>query len=122
MLDCIRKADWVPRLVRRQKHGLVEPVRMMAISEAAYKLPGGEQIDALESFGTLEQVDLKEDVAVILLGLNRKQRLLLIMYYLQQRTMAEVGLALGMSESRVSQLHDETLAFLRAKASRPGEE
>jgi RNA polymerase sigma factor for flagellar operon FliA len=38
-------------------------------------------------------------------GLNRNERLIIILYYYEELTMKEIGETLGLSESRVSQLH-----------------
>lgn len=48
-------------------------------------------------------------------GLAREERLVLILYYFEQMTMAEIGSVLDLSESRVSQIHKDILARLRAK-------
>ena len=46
-------------------------------------------------------------------GLAREERLVLILYYYEQMTMAEIGNVLDLSESRVSQIHKEILQRLR---------
>jgi RNA polymerase sigma factor FliA len=48
-------------------------------------------------------------------GLDRERRLVLILYYYENLTMREIGLALGKSESRVSQMHAEVLDWLRTR-------
>ena len=46
-------------------------------------------------------------------GLAREERLVLILYYFEEMTMAEIGAVLNLSESRVSQIHKEILQRLR---------
>ena len=46
-------------------------------------------------------------------GLAREERLVLILYYYEGMTMAEIGAVLNLSESRVSQIHKEILTRLR---------
>ncbi len=46
-------------------------------------------------------------------GLNRSERLIVILYYWEQVTMKEIGVALGLSESRVSQMHSSIMGRLR---------
>ncbi len=46
-------------------------------------------------------------------GLAREERLVLILYYFEGMTMAEIGSVLSLSESRVSQIHKEILQRLR---------
>jgi len=48
-------------------------------------------------------------------GLSREERLVLILYYYEDLTMAEIGLVLDLSESRVSQIHKDVLNRLRAR-------
>lgn len=46
--------------------------------------------------------------------LPERQRLVLALYYQEELTLKEIGLVLGVSESRVCQLHAQALARLRA--------
>ncbi len=46
-------------------------------------------------------------------GLAREERLVLMLYYFEEMTMAEIGAVLNLSESRVSQIHKEILQRLR---------
>ena len=50
-------------------------------------------------------------------GLAREERLVLILYYFEDMTMAEIGSVLNLSESRVSQIHKEILQRLRQRFS-----
>ncbi|MBI4719554.1 MAG: sigma-70 family RNA polymerase sigma factor [Planctomycetes bacterium] len=46
-------------------------------------------------------------------GLAREEQLVLVLYYYEEMTMAEIGSVLNLSESRVSQIHKEILLRLR---------
>jgi RNA polymerase sigma factor for flagellar operon FliA len=46
-------------------------------------------------------------------GLSREERLVLVLYYFEELTMAEIGVVLALSESRVSQIHKDVIARLR---------
>jgi len=48
-------------------------------------------------------------------GLSREERLVLVLYYFEEMTMAEIGSVLDLSESRVSQIHKEILQRLRQR-------
>ena len=48
-------------------------------------------------------------------GLPERERLLLSLYYDEELNLKEIGAVLGVSESRVSQLHSQCAARLRAK-------
>jgi RNA polymerase sigma factor for flagellar operon FliA len=52
---------------------------------------------------------------VLLEQFNLTRALLVRMYYVDELTMREIGEALGISESRISQLHSQTLAALRGR-------
>lgn len=58
--------------------------------------------------------DLKE---AITRGLSRAERLIILLYYYEQMSMREIGQALDLSESRVSQMHSSIIARLRAGMS-----
>jgi RNA polymerase sigma factor for flagellar operon FliA len=47
--------------------------------------------------------------------LGERDRLILRLYYLEDRTLAEIGRLLGVTESRVSQLHGRLVARLRGR-------
>ena len=51
-------------------------------------------------------------------GLAREERLVVVLYYFEQLTMAEIGLVLNLSESRVSQIHKDILGRLRQRFGR----
>ncbi len=48
-------------------------------------------------------------------GLSQAERLVLVLYYYESLTMTETGAVLGLSESRVSQIHKDVLARLRRR-------
>lgn len=48
-------------------------------------------------------------------GLNREERLVLVLYYYEGLTMAEIGQVLNLSESRVSQIHKDVIERLRRR-------
>ncbi len=71
--------------------------------------------------GDTKQIDPSDKVArefltdYITRGLTREERLVLILYYYEELTMAEIGLVLDLSESRVSQIHKDVLNRLRQR-------
>jgi RNA polymerase sigma factor (sigma-70 family) len=48
-------------------------------------------------------------------GLSREERLVLVLYYFEDLTMAEIGVVLSLSESRVSQIHKDVISRLRTR-------
>jgi RNA polymerase sigma factor for flagellar operon FliA len=60
--------------------------------------------------GRLQRETLK---AMLTRGLTKQERTILILYYYEEMTMKEVGAVLGVSESRVCQMHNAIIERLR---------
>lgn len=60
----------------------------------------------------LQKSDL---LSLVTKGLTRSERLIIILYYWEGLTMKEIGQTLGLSESRVSQMHTSIVDFLRER-------
>ena len=67
---------------------------------------------------TLEQNEIKEALAESISELPEREKLVVTLYYYEELTLREIGEVLGVTESRVSQLH--TKAILRLKAHLSG--
>jgi RNA polymerase sigma factor for flagellar operon FliA len=74
-------------------------------------LPAAESDDPL--FRCL-QGEMKQRLADAIEDLPEKERLVLTLYYFEELTMKEIGLTLGVVESRVSQIHSAAVLRLRA--------
>jgi len=61
----------------------------------------------------VRNIQKKDLRGLITRGLNQKERLIIVLYYYEQLTMKEIGQTLGLSESRVSQMHAAILLRLR---------
>lgn len=68
----------------------------------------------LESF---TKDSLKSALAGAIAALPERERMVLSLYYDQELNLKEIGLVLGVSESRVSQIHSQAAARLRQKMS-----
>jgi RNA polymerase sigma factor FliA len=78
--------------------------------ELAY-IPGSPDEDPL--FRCLKG-EMKQRLADALDDLPERERLVLTLYYFEELTMKEIGLTLGVVESRVSQIHSTAVLRLRA--------
>lgn len=58
----------------------------------------------------IQKLDLMK---LVTKGLNRNERLIIILYYYEELTMKEIGNTLGLSESRVSQMHSSIVSRLK---------
>lgn len=61
-----------------------------------------------------EQTERQEMLRAAIERLPEKERQIVALYYLDELTMKEVGLVLGVTESRVSQIHTQAMLKLRA--------
>jgi RNA polymerase sigma factor for flagellar operon FliA len=78
--------------------------------ELAY-VPGRPEEDPL--FVCLRG-ELEERLADAIANLPDRERLVMTLYYYEEMTMREIGLALGVVESRVSQVHASAVVHLRS--------
>jgi RNA polymerase sigma factor for flagellar operon FliA len=58
-------------------------------------------------------IQKKDLMKLVTKGLNRNERLIIILYYYEELTMKEIGQTLGLSESRVSQMHSSIVSRLK---------
>jgi RNA polymerase sigma factor for flagellar operon FliA len=77
--------------------------------ELAY-IPGSPEDDPL--FRCLKG-EMKQRLADAIDELPEKERMVLTLYYYEELTMKEIGLTLGVVESRVSQIHSSAVVRLR---------
>ncbi len=88
---------------------------------------GGDQVALIDTIedtqgpepqAALAETELKEALAESISRLPERERLVVTLYYYEELTLREIGEVLGVTESRVSQLH--TKAILRLKARLAG--
>jgi len=84
----------------------------------------GDQIsllDTLEDHGSiqpaqaLDETDTREALADAISRLPEREKLVVTLYYFEELTLREIGEVLGVTESRVSQLHTKAILRLRSR-------
>ena len=110
--------DFQQSLIQISNSSLVALDELWAVSDAS-----GDQVSLLDTMKDPSAVDparelgvseLKDRLAHAISRLPEREKLVVALYYYENLTLREIGEVLGVTESRVSQLH--TKAVLRLKA------
>jgi len=67
---------------------------------------------------TAEEAELRKLLAQEIAKLSERERLVITLYYFEKLTSKEIGRILGVSDSRISQLHTKAVTRLRGKLAR----
>ena len=65
----------------------------------------------------MDATDLKDRVADAIARLPEREKLVVALYYYENLTLREIGEVLGVTESRISQLHTKAVLRLRSRLS-----
>jgi RNA polymerase sigma factor FliA len=71
--------------------------------------------DALDPQQLVDQSELRDRIADAIAALPEREKLVVALYYYENLTLREIGEVLGVTESRVSQLHTKAVLRLRSK-------
>ena len=102
----------------------VSTVNLVALDEV---LGGGERMDQVSALdtvqraktydpaGTFEAKETKFLLSRAMDQLGEREKIMLVLYYYENMTLAEIGRVLGVTESRISQMHTAAMIRLRTK-------
>jgi RNA polymerase sigma factor FliA len=79
-----------------------------------------EDTEAPDPQGSLSQTEMREAVGEAIARLPEREKLVVTLYYYEELTLREIGEVLGVTESRVSQLHTKAILRLKARLSGAG--
>jgi RNA polymerase sigma factor for flagellar operon FliA len=115
--------DFQESLVRISNSSVVALDELWTVSDAS-----GDQVSLLDTIQDPQAVDpamemdtteMKDRLADAIARLPEREKLVVALYYYENLTLREIGEVLGVTESRVSQLH--TKAVLRLKSRLQGD-
>ncbi len=114
--------DFQDALTRISNSSVIALDELWAVSDAS-----GDQVSLLDTIQDPQALDpamemdtteMKDRLADAIARLPEREKLVVALYYYENLTLREIGEVLGVTESRVSQLH--TKAVLRLKARLAG--
>ena len=114
----------VPMEQIEQLVGEATAVNLVSLNKKWYETDSYKdvrEIDVLEdkkSEDPTNRLQNRDLMKLVTRGLNRNERLIVILYYYEEMTMKEIGATLNLSESRVSQMHSSIVARLQAQLAK----
>jgi RNA polymerase sigma factor FliA len=109
---------------------LAEFSKMVSEATAVSQVSLNKKWYETDSYKDVREIDILEDkkaedptnriqnrdlMRLVTRGLNRNERLIVILYYYEDMTMKEIGATLDLSESRVSQMHSSIVSRLQGQ-------
>jgi RNA polymerase sigma factor for flagellar operon FliA len=74
---------------------------------------------AIDPHEEIDATELKDRITVAIESLPDRERLVIALYYYERLTLREIGEVLGVTESRISQLHTKAVLALRSHLQSP---
>ncbi len=99
---------------------------MAALDELWTPSGGGDAVSLIDTIEdttgpdpefSLEQTEMREALGEAIARLPEREKLVVTLYYYEELTLREIGEVLGVTESRVSQLHTKAVLRLKARLS-----
>jgi RNA polymerase sigma factor for flagellar operon FliA len=106
-------------LTLRELRGLTQQTQLISV-EALEEHSGGmsellADDEALDPMAVVQARETLRQLGVAVAGLGERDRTVIELYYVENRTLAEIGRLLGVTESRVCQLHSRLVGRLRGR-------
>jgi RNA polymerase sigma factor FliA len=112
ILDGLRALDWVPRSVRSRSRSVQDHVALDTTAD--------EADTHLQPGRAMEEGELRTAMRAEISKLPEREQAILILYYDDGLTLSEIGEALGVTESRISQIHTKAVLQLRSRLAAAG--
>ena len=123
----------VQEMAEKMEMTVKEVEKMMSDANAVGLISLNKKWYETDSYKDVREIDVLEDkkgedptrriqkndlMRLVTKGLNRNERLIIILYYYEELTMKEIGATLDLSESRVSQMHSSIVQRLQSQLGR----
>jgi RNA polymerase sigma factor FliA len=114
-------ADFQDALLQISRSSVAALDELWSVSDAS-----GDQVSLLDTLhdpdapdpaAVVDATDLKDRIADAIARLPEREKLVVALYYYENLTLREIGEVLGVTESRVSQLHTKAVLRLRGHLS-----
>jgi len=124
------RAPTVQELAEQLEVSVKEVEKMVSDANAVNLISLNKKWYETDSYKDVREIDVLEDkrgedptrrvnkndlMRLVTKGLNRNERLIIILYYYEELTMKEIGATLDLSESRVSQMHSSIVQRLQTQ-------
>jgi RNA polymerase sigma factor for flagellar operon FliA len=113
--------DFQDQLVQISNSTIVALDELWSVSDAS-----GDSVSLLDTLPDrgapdpqvlVDESELRDRIADAIAALPEREKLVVALYYYENQTLREIGEVLGVTESRVSQLHTKAVLRLRSKLS-----
>lgn len=74
--------------------------------------------DQPDALADIEREEVKQIIMDLMDALSEQERLVITLYYYEELTLKEIGEVMGLTESRISQIHTKVILNLRARLKR----
>ncbi len=113
-------------LTLEQYHELLKSAngqKVLSLDEAVSDEGDGSLLDALTDNGpnpmeNMQEQDVKKLLADAIASLPERERMVMSLYYDEELNLREIGQVMGVSESRISQIHSQAIIRLQARIAR----
>jgi RNA polymerase sigma factor for flagellar operon FliA len=127
------RAPTVVEIAEKMELSVKEIEKMQSDANAVGVVSLNKKWYETDSYKDVREIDILEDkkgedptirvqkndlMRLVTKGLNRNERLIIILYYYEELTMKEIGATLDLSESRVSQMHTSIVNRLQGQLGR----